>query len=161
MSAAIKTMVLSFFVFSPLFASMEATSRTGASLGYVITTGTSSTMVITQDGQIINVQNDGTVTTTNTRYTTTDCTGTTYIISSVKGAVYRNNGKYYKILDVAPINTLQSYRRDDGSCITYSNTSQWGTEVDQILSTDIPFSLPVDMPISISATPKVVVIPLN
>ena len=161
MSVILRPILVILVFLTPAFSAMQATSRTGASLGYVVTTSTSSIIVITESGQVVNIQTDGTVTTTNTRYTTTDCTGTTYIISPVKGAVYRNNGNYYKIKNVAPINTLQSYRRDDGTCIIYSNADQWGTQVDAILSTEIPFTLPVDMPISISSTPKVVVIPLN
>ena len=153
--------ILMIVLFGAYFAhaEMEAYSADNTFLGYVV----AESQVLTSNNKFVQIQEDGTIPTEKMHFLTTNCTGTPYMETKVKGTIYRNQQLYYEAIGNVSRNDTQSSRSPGSGCGTHSApNNMYVIEAQEISESLIPFSLPVDMPLTfkVSGQQKAVVIPL-
>ena len=156
-----KTLLAIFLLFvltgaQPLFAEMEVYSFDGTFLGYSIDQRT----ILTSNAKIVKIIPDGNVGILPILYLTTNCTGTPYTYDSLKGFISRVDSTYYETIGSSEIQTIGSSWYSN-QCIVTAPADEWVSEIQVVPAETIPFTLPVNMPLSFKIKPKVVVIPIN
>ena len=103
---------------------------------------------------------DGTLVAGSLIYESTDCTGQTlHLTAAPPGVVYAFGAKFYEIVSNKAA-TPRSYRNLDGTCGVYSTPVAGTYAVVSEYLTPLPFTVPLQLPLTYSTARSVAVVPM-
>jgi len=111
--------------------------------------------------RFISFNTDGSIVVGDLTYESTDCTGQPYhAVASTPGAIYMFGNKLYETAQTKTT-TLKSYRNADGSCAAFSPQISGSYTAVNEYTAALPFTVPLQLPLSYGTARAVTVLPMN